>query len=117
VVLSEPVQLAHALSPTNDSERLLFRQFLDNLIRLDCQDKARPSIAQSWSVDSEGRVWTLTLRDGARMPGGTPVDALHVAALLGGPDGRAAGIDSAIKLDDRRVRVRLHEARDTAPAV
>jgi hypothetical protein len=117
VVLSEPVQLAHVLSPTNDSERLLFRHFLDNLIRLDCQGKVRPSLAQSWSADSEGRVWTLTLREGAHFPGGTPVDPLRVASLLTEPQGKAAGIDSAVELDHRRVRIYLHQAHDDLPTV
>jgi extracellular solute-binding protein (family 5) len=116
VVLSEPVDLAHALNPTNDSERLLFRQLLETLIRIDCQGKVRPSVAQTWSADSEGHSWTFTLREGARFPGGTPIDAAHVASLLAGPNGAASGIDSAVALDDRRVRVRLRQASDTAPA-
>jgi hypothetical protein len=116
-VLSEPVELAHALNPTNDSERLLFRHFLETLVRIDCQGKVRPSVAQSWSADSQGRAWTFTIREGARFPGGRPIDGLHVAMLLAGPDGKAAGIDSAVELDDRRVRVRMREAGDTAPTV
>lgn len=109
--------MAHALNPSNDSERLFFRQFLETLIRIDCEGRVRPGVAQSWSADAEGRAWTLTLREGARFPGGTPIDPLHVASLLGGPDGKAAGIDSAVHLDDRRVRVHLREARETVPTV
>jgi hypothetical protein len=116
-VLSEPVELAHALNPTNDSERLLFRQFLETLVRIDCQGQVRPGLARSWTADSDGGAWTFTLREGAHFPGGAPIDALQVASLLASLEARAAGIDSAVELDDRRVRVRLHEARDTAPTV
>jgi extracellular solute-binding protein (family 5) len=117
VVLSEPVELAHAPNPTNDSERLLFRQLLDPLIRIDCKGRIRPSVAQSWSADSEGRTWTFTLRKGAALPRGTPIDAPQVASLLAGPDGKTAGIDSAVALDDRRVRVHLSQPSHTAPTV
>jgi hypothetical protein len=115
VALTGPVDLAHALNPTNDSERLLFRQFAPTLVRLDCQGKVRPGLAESWSADADGRGWTFTLREGARFPEGTPLTAGHVAGTLVLPDAKRLGIDSAVRLDDRRVRVRLREARDTVP--
>jgi hypothetical protein len=105
------------LNPTNDSERLLFGQLLETLVRIDCRGVVRPAIAESWRADAEANVWTLTLQEGARFPGGTPIKARHVARLLAGPGGRAAGIDSAVDLDDRRVRIRLHGARDTVPEI
>ena len=116
-MLSEPVELAHALNPTNDSERLLFRQFLETLVRIDCRGKVRPSLAQSWMADPDGGAWTFTLREGAHFPGGAPIDPRHVASLLTSLEAKAAGIDSAMELDDRRVRVRMRQARDTAPTV
>jgi hypothetical protein len=104
------------LHPTNDSERLLFRQFAPTLVRLDCEGRIRPGLAESWSADADGRGWTFTLHEGARVPGGTPAaTAFQVASTLVLLDGRALGIDSAVQLDDRRVRVRLREAGDTAP--
>jgi hypothetical protein len=116
VVLTEPVGPGHALNPTNDSERLLFRQFAPTLVRLDCEGKVRPGLAESWSADADGRGWTFTLHKGARVPGGTPsTAAFQVASTLVLLEGRALGIDSAARLDDRRVWVRLREAGDTAP--
>jgi hypothetical protein len=44
-----------------------------------------------------------------------PLTAVQVVATLVLPDAKALGIDSAVYLDDRRVRVRLHNARDTLP--
>jgi hypothetical protein len=114
-VLSEPVELAHLLSPTNDSERLLSRNFLETLIRIDCQGTIRPGLARAWSGDERGRVWTLTLREGTHFPGGPPVEAIHVASLLAQPDGKAAGIDSAAELNHHQVRVYLHEPQETGP--
>jgi hypothetical protein len=106
------------LHPTNDSERLLFRQFAPTLVRLDCEGKVSPGLAESWSADADGRGWTFTLHQGARVPGGTPLTAaFQVASTLVLLEGRALGIDSAIQLDDRRVRVRLREAGVTAPGL
>jgi hypothetical protein len=45
------------------------------------------------------------------------MDARHVAMLLVGPKGKAAGIDSAVQLDDRRVQISLRQARDAVPPV
>jgi hypothetical protein len=116
VALTGPIDPAHALHPTNDSERLLFRQFAPTLVRLDCEGKVRPGLAESWSADADGRGWTFTLHEGARVPGGTPLTAaFQVASTLVLLEGRAVGIDTAVQLDDRRVRVRLREAGDTAP--
>ncbi|MFL5401863.1 MAG: hypothetical protein ACJ8BF_03515 [Gemmatimonadales bacterium] len=114
-MLTEPIDLAHALSPTNDSERLLFRQLLPSLIRIDCSGMVRPDLARSWSTDSEGRVLTFTLREGARMPGGTPADAFHVVSLLASSVGKSAGVDSATELGDGRLRVHVHE--ESGPAL
>jgi hypothetical protein len=105
VVLSEPVEWTRPLNPSNDSERLLFRQFLRTLTRVDCRGAVWPGIADSWSVDSAHHAWTFTLRQGARFPGGAPIQPMHVAGVLGGPEGKAAGIDSASVVDDRRLRV------------
>jgi extracellular solute-binding protein (family 5) len=114
VVLTEPVELAHVSHPTNDSERLLFRQFLETLVRLDCLGNVLPGLAESWQRSSDGLEWTFTLREGARFAG-TPLTALHVAGTLVLPDAKALGIDSAVYLDDRRVRIRLGNVRDTLP--
>jgi hypothetical protein len=116
VALSGPVDLAHALSPTNDSERLLFRQFAPTLVRLDCLGKVHPGLAESWQRSSDGLEWTFTLREGVHFTG-TPLTALQVVGALVLPDAKALGIDSAVYLDDRRVRVRLHNVRDTLPSL
>jgi len=114
VALAGPVDLAHALNPTNDSERLFFRQGTPTLVRLDCLGNVHPSLAESWQKSADGQEWTFTLGERAQFVG-VPVTAVQVAATLMRPDAKALGIDSAVYLDDRRVRVRLHNARDTLP--
>lgn len=97
VALLEPVDwrsVEHALSPTNDSERLLFRNLFHNVIQLDCQGTVRPGLADAWTADPGGS-WTFTLRDSAAFTPGERRTADVVAASL----------DSAIVLDARHVRV------------
>jgi hypothetical protein len=116
VALTEPVTLVHAVNPTNDSERLVFRQMLETLVRVDCMGAIHPGLAESWQRDADGRGWIFTLRKGASFAG-MPLDALHTFGTFVQPEARALGIDSAAALDDRRVRVRLRNAGDTVPRV
>ena len=80
VALSERVEPSNAPRPTNGSERLLFRQLYDTLIRADCQGRARPGLAASWRLDTDGRTWIVTLRDNARFADGTPVTTSDLRA-------------------------------------
>ena len=114
VALTQPVELSHALKPTNDSERLVFRQMLETLVRVDCIGNVHPGLAESWQRDADGKGWTFTLRKGASFAG-WPLTARHVSGMAVFPEAKALGIDSAVYLDDRRVRIRLRNARDTLP--
>jgi len=80
VALTERIDPAHAPRPTNDGERLLFRQLYETLIRMDCQGRAVPGLAESWRLDADGRTWIVTLRANARFSDGTPVTANDVRA-------------------------------------
>jgi hypothetical protein len=73
---------------------------LETLVRVDCMGNVHPSLAESWQREADGKGWTFTLREGARF-------------VL--PDASALGIDSAVYLDDRHVRVRLRNVSDTLP--
>src|SRR5436309_12674553 len=61
VALGEKVDPADAPHPTNDSERVLFRQLYETLVRVDCEGRARPGLAASWRLDTSG-AWIVTLR-------------------------------------------------------
>ena len=92
--------VSHASNPTNDSERLVFRQMRETLVRVDCLGNVHPGLAQSWQRDADGKGWIFTLREGATF------------AL---PDAKAWGVDSAAYLDERHVQVRLRRMGDSLP--
>jgi hypothetical protein len=76
----------------------------------------QPGLADAWTADSSGRVWTFRLRPSARLLDGSPVTA---QAVLAGWEGRAGSvaalIDTAVVLDDRRLTVSVPGIRDSAP--
>lgn len=80
VGLTERVDAVNALHPTNDSERLLFRQVYETLVRVDCEGRVAPALAVSWRLDTDGRTWLLKLRDDVRFADGAPVSAADVKA-------------------------------------
>src|SRR5688572_3492440 len=75
VALGERVNPANAPHPTNESERLLFRQLFETLVRVDCEGRVAPGLADSWALDPSGPVWTVTLRSNALFSDGSPVTA------------------------------------------
>jgi hypothetical protein len=80
VALSDPIDASNAPRPSNESERVLFRQLYDTLVRIDCQGRVAAGLAASWRLDEDGRTWIVTLRENARFSDGTPVTAADVRA-------------------------------------
>jgi len=87
VGLTDRVDPSHAPRPTNASERLLFGDLYETLVRVDCMGRVRPGLASSWRIeprftptDSNTRRWTVTLRENAHFADGTPVTAAAVRA-------------------------------------
>jgi hypothetical protein len=117
VALADSVDLAHAPIPTNDSERLLFRQNFETLVRLDCRGEVRPGLASGWTADPTGRKWTFSLGQGAHRPDRTPLTAADVvSSWQSRPSAvHALGIDSAVAVGDDRLDVTLHATPDSAP--
>jgi hypothetical protein len=110
VALSDSVDLRDLSHPTNDSERLVFRQLSQTLVRLDCGGRLRPGLASRWTSDAQGLVWTFT-----RL---YPLSSEVVSTWLNNQsDVRALGIDSATALDDRTLRVALGTTRDSGPGL
>ncbi|MFL5531475.1 MAG: ABC transporter substrate-binding protein [Gemmatimonadales bacterium] len=103
--------------PTNQDERLVFRQLFPGLVRLDCHGELRPALATSWQSDTTARTWTFVLRDGARFPDGTILTARSIEADWIRRDGalREAGLDSVRAIDDRTLRVTMKDVRDSLP--
>jgi hypothetical protein len=80
VGLQQRIDPSHAPHPSNESERLLFRQLYETLVSADCMGRVGPGLASSWRLDDEGRTWIVTLRQDARFSDGSPVTAADVRA-------------------------------------
>ena len=107
MALLEPVAPTHALRPTNESERLLFRNISDNLIHLDCQENVRAGLAEAWNSDSVPGAWVFTLGENTGRRSGALLSAAKVVTAI-----RArlstefiGGIDSIAAVGDRQVRI------------
>jgi hypothetical protein len=118
VVLADSVDLSHAQNPTNDSERLVFRELFETLIHLDCQRVVRPGLAVAWSPDTSRRMWTFQLRKDEASPGLAP-PAYAVASSW--RDRRAVleatGIESVTALDGERLTLTFKNPSDSVPRV
>ena len=80
MALTPEVTPAHAPQPRNVSERFVFAQLYETLVREDCEGRIYPGLARSWTVDEPGRRWTFVLRDDARFWNGDPLTARDVTA-------------------------------------
>src|SRR5262245_38083055 len=119
VALGEPVNPANAPYPSNDSERLLFRQLYETLVRVDCQGKVRPGLAVSWQMDANKRAWIVALRENARFSDGRAVTAAAVVAgwTIGSelrPEVRRL-VRSIVAVDDRTLEITLFSQGEDAP--
>jgi len=122
VALTERIDPAHAPRPSNDGERLLFRQLYETLIRMDCEGRAIPALAESWHLDADGRTWVITLRENARFSDGTPVTASDVRASWSSEDSAEElrrdvhrVVESVVAIDDRHLAIMFVRARADAP--
>jgi hypothetical protein len=80
VALGDRIDPSNAPHPSNESERLLFRQLYDTLVRVDCHGRVRPGLAASWQLDANGRTWIVTLGENARFSDGAPLTPADVRA-------------------------------------
>jgi hypothetical protein len=122
VALPDPVDPAHAPRPTNDSERLLFRQLYETLVRADCLGRLKPGLAAAWRRHADGRSWIVTLREHARFADGTPVTASDVrTGWMRDVQGDTLRSDvqrlvhSIAALDDRTLAIELRRSDTDAP--
>ena len=122
VALTERIDPANAPHPINESERLLFRQLYDTLIRVDCLGRPVPGLAESWRLDTDGRTWMVTLRENARFSDGTPLTANDVRASwtrdgIGDELRRDVNrvVRSVVAVNDRDLAITLVRHRADAP--
>ena len=125
VGLQQRVDPSHAPHPSNDSERLVFRQLYETLVRVDCLGRAAAGLASSWRLDGDGRTWIVTLRQDARFSDGSPVTAADVRATWttgGSVDGELRPhvsrlVESVVVAGERDLAIALrHQHSAGAPA-
>src|SRR5262245_1111381 len=80
VALTDRIDPANAPRPSNESERLLFRQLYETLVRIDCEGRVTPALAASWRLSVDGRTWVVTLRPDAHFSDGVQVTSSNVLA-------------------------------------
>ena len=108
--LTDSVDPTHAPVPRNDAERLVFRHLYETLVRFDCEGRAVPALAESWTSSEGGQRWAFTLRADAQFWDGAPVTARDVVVGKGG-----AGY-TLTPIDARVVGVWLARGSDDVPA-
>ncbi len=106
--------------PRNAAERFAYAQVFETLVRVDCEGRIEPGLAERWEGDRAARTWTFFLRPDAAFADGLPISAADVvvswdARSVPGP--WAGGRDAALQaLGPHVLRVRLDEALDSVPA-
>lgn len=84
---------------------MLFRNLVPGLLRVDCDGELRPGLIETWTAEPDGS-WVFSLGTQAQLPSGRRLSAADVVATLtpaGEP--KAPGIDSAVVLNERQLRV------------
>jgi hypothetical protein len=122
VALVDRIDPSNAPRASNESERVLFRQLYETLIRLDCRGRVRPALAESWRLDADRRTWILTLREHARFSDGTAVTSTDVVASWtrdgGGHELQphvSRLVQSVVPVDERTVAITLRSPRVDMP--
>jgi hypothetical protein len=93
-------------------------------VRLDCEDRALPGLASRWTRDTSARFWTLELPSPSGGASDTTLSwtAARLAATWRADPAadsvlRAAGVESVLPLDDRRLVVGFAAPHDELPPV
>lgn len=107
-------------------ERSVAQAFYETLFRLNEQGELEPFLADSYSVNNDGLIYSIKLREGIKFHDGTDFNAHAVVTnfsrLLDPANGcRCLSEISAVKevkaLDDYQVQFVLHESNASLPAV
>jgi peptide/nickel transport system substrate-binding protein len=114
----QPKSLDPVLGDADTSDRWVYNQLFETLVRVDGDGRTQPLLATGWDVAPDGRTITLRLREGVTFHDGTPFDADAVAfniARVQNPDTRSnrrqdvASIARVAVLGPHLVRLDLSE--------
>ena len=127
-VVTDQVDPQRAPVPHNPSERLIFAQLYETLVKVDCDGTVGPGLAQHWTCTEDSTVWVFTLREDARFWDGTRVTPGEVkeAWTLNQDCPRTRSVASPWSwfnarartitiLDARRLAIRLPEPQASFP--
>jgi hypothetical protein len=110
--VNQSIEGAHAPVARNPGEAMVYRQLYETLVTVDCTGRAVPGLADSWSMQEDGRVWRFRLRNDATFWDGERVTAQHVveswqrAASLGAKAPTAFALVNVV--NTRELQVELH---------
>jgi extracellular solute-binding protein (family 5) len=107
--LIDAVNPRHAPAPRTDAERLVFRHLYETPVRIDCEGRVQPELAEEWARDDNGRRWSFRLRGDAQFWDGVPVTAQDVVFGRGGAGYTLGALASHV------VTMSLAKARDDVP--
>jgi len=96
LAVTDPIDLRHAPAPQNESERFLFRQLYETLVRIDCEGTVRPGLAVEWNRQHDDRRWVFTLRRDATFWDRAPVTGGDVVTTFDGGARFPAAIDDGV---------------------
>jgi len=122
VALSERVNPANAPHPSNESERILFRQMYETLLRMDCNGKIQNGLASSWKLDTATHAWIISLREDAQYADGTPLlapDAVSGWMVANSDELRPEVrniVESVVAIDKRTLSITLKYQHPDGPA-
>lgn len=75
IALMDSVRPGHAPVPGNASERVVFSQLYETLVKVGCDGTLQSGLADHWSCTDDGTTWVFRIRDGAVFWDGTRVTA------------------------------------------
>jgi len=71
----EPTGLDPTVTASSATAQVLFPAVYEGLVRLEADNRIEPSLAQSWEVSADGRVYRFRLRPGVRFHDGAPLES------------------------------------------
>jgi peptide/nickel transport system substrate-binding protein len=104
-ILGHPMSVS-PLTATTQADRDLVALIFSGLVRNGPDGTIVPDLAERWSVDADGRVWTFVLRPDARWHDGEPVtadDVVYTIQTLQDPAYAGPGATSWSEVDVRAV--------------